>query len=66
MSEMNNDIENVQPQNAGHVDNQARETVQDIVGEAVNQPTEEEQQRKERLALLESMRLMTGTVVPPE
>ena len=58
-------LQNVQ-QTAGQVDNQAQETVSEIVGEAVNQPTEEEQQRKERLALLESMRLMTGTVVPPE
>ena len=66
MSEMNNDIENVQPQNAGHVDNQARETVQDIVDEAVNQPTEEEHRKEELRQILRETRIRTVTEVPPE
>ena len=66
MSEMNNDIENVQPKNAGHVDNQARETVQDIVDEAVNQPTEEEHRKEELRQILRETRIRTVTEVPPE
>ena len=40
--------------------------VNDIVGEAVSQPTNEEQQRTERLAALSAMRVASGTEVPPE
>lgn len=40
--------------------------VNDIVGEALSQPTDEEQKRAERLALLEGMRIMTSTEVPQE
>lgn len=40
--------------------------VNDIVGEAVSQPTDAERQREERLGVLESLRIMTGTEVPPE
>ena len=40
--------------------------VNDIVGEAVSQPTSEEQQRTERLAALSAMRVASGTEVPPE
>ena len=65
MSEMNNDIENVQ-QTAGQVDNQAQETVSDIVGEAVNQPTEEEQRKEKLRGILRKTRIRTDTEVPPE
>lgn len=61
-----NETVNVQPQTAGQVSNQARQTVQDIVGEAVNQPTAEEQKQAERLSLLESLRITTATEVPAE
>lgn len=57
---------NVQPQTAGQVNSQAQETVCDIVGEAVNQPTAEEQKQAERLSLLESLRITTATEVPAE
>ena len=40
--------------------------VSDIVGEAVCQPTNEEQQRTERLAALAAMRVASTTEVPPE
>ncbi len=40
--------------------------VDDIVGEAVSQPTNQEQQRTERLAALSAMRVASGTEVPPE
>ena len=50
----------------GQVNNQAQETVQNIVGEAVNQPTAEEQKRAERLALLEGWHITTATQVDPE
>ena len=40
--------------------------VNDIVGEAVCQPTTVEQQRTERLAALAAMRVASGTEVPPE
>ena len=38
----------------------------DIVGEAVSQPTNQEQQRTERLAALTAMRVASTTEVPPE
>ena len=40
--------------------------VSDIVGEAVGQPTSEEQQRDERRQALAALRIASGTVVPPE
>lgn len=57
---------NVQPQTAGQVNSQAQETVQSIVDEAVNQPTDEEQKQAERLSFLESLRITTATEVPAE
>jgi len=60
-----NETINVQ-QTAGQVNSQAQKTVQDIVGEAVNQPTDEEQRQQERLSLLESLRITTSTEVVPE
>jgi uncharacterized membrane protein len=59
-------LQNVQPQTAGQMNGQAQETVQSIVGEAVNQPTDEEQKQAERLSLLESLRITTATEVPAE
>ena len=38
----------------------------DIVGEAVSQPTSEEQQREERRQALAALRVASGTEVPPE
>ena len=38
----------------------------DIVGEALSQPTDEEQKRAERLSLLEGMRIMTSTELPQQ
>ena len=61
-----NENENVQQQHAdGQVNNQAQ-TVQDIVGEAVNQPTAEEQQKEQLLQVLRETRIRTDTEVPPE
>lgn len=40
--------------------------INDIVSEAVNQPTEEEVKRQERLAMLNGLRITTQTVVEPE
>ena len=42
------------------------EVVNDIVDEAVSQPTEDEQQREERRQALSAMRVASGTEVPPE
>ena len=58
-------LQNVQ-QTAGQVDNQGQETVQDIVGEAVNQPTEEEQRKEKLRGILRKTRIRTDTEVPPE
>jgi len=61
-----NENENVQQQHAdGQVNSQAQ-TVQDIVGEAVNQPTAEEQQKEQLLQVLRETRIRTDTEVPPE
>lgn len=61
-----NENENVQQQHAdGQVNNQAQ-TVQDIVGEAVNQPSAEEQQKEQLLQVLRETRIRTDTEVPPE
>ena len=64
---MNIENENVQQPEVltGQVNNQAK-TVADIVGEAVNQPTEEEQAKAERLDFLDGLRITTQTEVPPE
>ena len=61
------ETENVQQpeQLTGQVNNQAQ-TVNDIVGEAVNQPTEEEKAKAERLDFLDGLRITTQTEVPPE
>jgi len=77
--EFNNVSANVQQpeQLTGQVNNQAEakgevvnnknvDIVDDIVGEAVCQPTSDEQQRTERLAALSAMRVASGTEVPPE
>ena len=62
-SEKKNEFVNIQQPDAlsGQVNNQAQ-TVLDIVGEAVNQPTEREQ----RLQLLQGFRITTKTEVKPE
>ena len=67
MEELNKETENVQQpeQLTGQVNNQAQ-TVADIVGEAVNQPTAEEQKHTERMTLLDGLRIMTQTEVPAE
>ena len=49
----------------GQVNNQAR-TVTDIVGEAVNKPTANEQERDERRGVLAAMRVASTTEVEPE
>ena len=49
----------------GQVSGQAR-TVTDIVGEAVNKPTANEQERDERRGVLASMRVASTTEVEPE
>ena len=49
----------------GQVNNQAR-TVTDIVGEAVNKPTVNEQERDERRGVLAAMRVASTTEVEPE
>ena len=68
MSEViKHESENVQPTVglAGQVGNQAQ-TVKDIVGEAVKQSTEEEQQRERLRQVLRMTRIRTDTEVPPE
>ena len=61
-----NENENVQQQHAdGQVNSQAQ-TVQNIVGEAVNQPTAKEQQKEQLLQVLRETRIRTDTEVPPE
>ena len=59
------ETENVQqPEKlAGQVNNQAQ-TVKDIVGEAVKQPTEEEQKRERLRKILSDTRICTSTEVP--
>jgi len=49
----------------GQVTNQAQ-TVKDIVGETGNMPTDEEEQRQERLTQLQKMRISMETEVEPE
>ena len=64
---MNIENENVQRPEVltGQVNDHAL-TVRAIVSEAVNRPTSEELAKEERLALLESARIMTSTEVEPE
>ena len=61
-----NENGNVQQQTAGQVNNQARETVNDIVGKAVAQPSDEEQRKEKLRAILRETRIRTDTEVPPE
>ena len=61
----NNEKSNVQPQNAGQVDSNAK-TVSDIVGEAVAQPSAEEQTKEQLRQVLRETRIRTDTEVPPE
>ena len=65
MEELNKETENVQQTGGqtGQVNNQAR-TVNDIVGEAVNQPTAEEQVRERLRKILGDTRIRTHTEVP--
>ena len=62
---MNNEKENVQQQNAGHVDNQAQ-TVKEMVTQDVGQPTEEEQAKEQLRETLRETRIRSDTEVPPE
>ncbi len=50
---------------SGQVNNQAQKVL-DIVGEAVNQPTAEEQRHEDLLKILEETRIRSDTDVPPE
>ena len=63
----NNEIGNVQQNNSlsGQVNNQAQ-TVNDIVGEAVNQSSAEEQEKERLRQILEETRIRTDTEVPEE
>ena len=64
----NNETENVlQTKNlAGQVNNQAQQAVKDIVDEAVNQPSAEEQEKEQLRQMLRETRIRTDTEVPPE
>ena len=70
MDETRNNNENVnvqQPEGlTGQVNNQAQKTVQSIVGEAVNQPTAEEQERERLRQMLRETRIRSDTEVPEE
>ena len=61
-----NATENVQQQNAGGQVNNQVQTVKDIVDEAVNQPTAEEQEKEQLRQVLRETRIRTDTDVPPE
>ena len=63
--EIKNETENVQQTagQTGQVNNQAQ-TVNDIVGEAVNQPSAEEQDRERLRKILSDTRIRTDTEVP--
>ncbi len=67
MLEVNNETGNVQQANdlTGQVNNQAQR-VQNIVGEAVNQPTAEQQELQRQLEDLSAMRISAQTEVVPE
>ena len=69
--ELNIENSNVQQTNnlTGQVNNQAGnggEVVNNIISEAVSQPTSDDQQREERRQALAAMRVASGTEVPPE
>ena len=66
MKASNNETENVQQTGclAGQVNNQA--LVDEIVSQAVSQPTADEQGRMERRSMLASMRVASTTEVEPE
>ncbi len=63
-----NEMENVQQSGnlSGQVNNQAQTTVKDIVGEAVNQPSASEQEKKLLRQILRETRIRTDTEVPPD
>ena len=62
----NENVNVLQPEQlTGQVDNHSK-TVQDIVGEAVAQPTAEEQTKEQLRQLLRETRIRTDTEVPPE
>jgi len=67
MLEVNNETGNVQQANdlTGQVNNQAQR-VQNIVGEAVNQPTAKQQKLQKQLEDLSAMRISAQTEVVPE
>ena len=58
-------LQNVQ-QTAGQVENQAQLVVKGIVGEAVSQPSEEEQRKEKLRGILRETRIGMNTDVPPE
>lgn len=62
--DIKNENENVQQQIAGGQVNNQAQTVNDIVGEAVNQPTADEQERERLRKILGDTRIRTDTVVP--
>jgi len=67
MENLNNfENENVQQQNAGGQVNNQVLTVKDIVDEAVNQPTAEEQEKEQLRQVLRETRIRSDTEVPPE
>jgi hypothetical protein len=61
-------LQNVQQTDglSGQMDNQALTTVKDIVGEAVNQPSAEEQEKELLRQILQETRIRSNTEVPPE
>ncbi|MBP3842280.1 MAG: AAA family ATPase [Prevotella sp.] len=62
------EIKNVQQTDklSGRVNGQAQTTVKDIVGEAVNQPSAEEQEKEQLRQILQETRICSDTEVPPE
>ncbi|MBP3789143.1 MAG: AAA family ATPase [Prevotella sp.] len=62
------EIKNVQQTDklSGRVNGQAQTTVKDIVGEAVNQPSAEEQEKEQLRQILQETRIRSDTEVPPE
>lgn len=61
-------LQNVQQNDnlCGRVNGQAQTTVKDIVGEAVNQPSAEEQEKEQLRQILQETRICSDTEVPPE
>ena len=70
MEETRNIFESVNVQQSeeltGQVNNQAQEVVENIVSEAVNQPTAEEQKHERLREILRKTRIRTDTEVPPQ